>query len=87
MFLYICSRLSPDLQVQFLLPSHSLQQHHTRVGFKSRYVDHAGRIHATRPSGASITVDATTTVSDLALSKVRHLIFYKLRFTRDIKSK
>ncbi|XP_071156500.1 uncharacterized protein [Mytilus edulis] len=68
------SRLSPDLQVQFLLPSHSLQQHHTRVGFKSRYVDHAGRIYATRPSGASITVDATTTVSDLALSKACTII-------------
>ncbi|CAC5372680.1 unnamed protein product [Mytilus coruscus] len=68
------SRLSPDLQVQFVLPSHSLQPHHTRVGFKHRYVDHYGNIHASRPAGASITVDATTTVSDLALSKACTII-------------
>jgi len=73
LFIVYFSQLSPELQVQFVLPSHSLHLHHTRVGFKHRYVDHSGRCLGSRPSSPSVSVDATTTVSDLALNKVRYI--------------
>ncbi|XP_076093003.1 uncharacterized protein LOC143064224 [Mytilus galloprovincialis] len=63
------SKLPPDLQLQFLLPSPPVHLHQTRVGFKHRWVDHSGRCHTSKPSGCSVAIDATTTVSDLALTK------------------
>lgn len=43
---------------------------HHRVSFKSRYVDHRGHIYTRKPSSPTVTVQATTHVSDLALMKV-----------------
>lgn len=40
---------------------------HYRVGFKSSYVDHSGHIYTRKPSSPTVTIQATTHVSDLAL--------------------
>ncbi|VDI36323.1 Hypothetical predicted protein, partial [Mytilus galloprovincialis] len=77
------SHLPPDLQLQFLLPSPPVQLHQTRVGFKHRWVDHSGRCHTSKPRGCSVAVDATTTVSNLALSKACTIIG---RMTRHMSS-
>ncbi|XP_076093005.1 uncharacterized protein LOC143064225 isoform X2 [Mytilus galloprovincialis] len=77
--------LSPpisDKETSIILPglegphnlSYSFQLHHTRVGFKHRWVNQSGGCYTTQPNGSSIAVDATTAVSDEALSKACTII-------------
>ncbi|CAC5412572.1 unnamed protein product [Mytilus coruscus] len=54
---------------------------HHRVGFKSRYVDHSGHIFTRKPSSPTVTVQATTHVSDLALMKAAKTVAYMVRHT------
>lgn len=66
-----CSIILPGLEGPHNL-SYSFQLNHIRVGFKHRWVNQSGGCYTTQPNGSSIAVDATTAVSDEALSKVSH---------------
>lgn len=80
MFITNLSELAPELQIQ--LPSKPVQLHQTRVGFKHRWVDHAGRCHTSRPGSPSVAVDATTTVSNTALSKVNRFFLHDCKLIK-----
>ena len=73
LFIVYFRQLSPELQVKFVLPSHSLHLRSARVRFYHWYVDHSGRCYGRRPRWPYISVDATTTVSGLAFNKVRYI--------------
>jgi hypothetical protein len=72
LFIVCFSQLSPELQVKFVLPSHSLLLRHARVGFRHWYVDHSGSCYEGRPSWPYVSVVATPTVSYIAHYKVRY---------------
>ena len=62
-------KISPPLTIQH------------RVGFKSRYVDHSGNIHTSKPSSPTILVQATTHVSDTALLKASFVSILNLQLS------
>ena len=77
LFIVYFRQLSPELQVKYVLPSHSLHLRHARVRFYHWYVDRYGCCYGSRPSWPSVSVDATTTVSGLAFNKVRYILMEK----------
>ena len=77
LFIVYFRQLSPELQITFVLPSHSPHLRTARLRFYHWYVDHSGRCYRRRPRWPYVPVDAATTVSGLALIKVRYILMEK----------